>query len=246
MPTRPGDIRFYRSWGENKDLVSFNVVVKESDLFIRAQKNLARKAYKSVSKYRAILEKYIQRNPFFKNSLEPLLTEKDAPLIVKEMAKAGRKTGVGPMAAVAGAIAEFVGKDLLDYSPEVIIENGGDIFIKSLKVRRIGIYAGDSSFTKKIAIEILPEKTPLGVCTSSGTVGHSLSYGTADAVVVLSQSATLADAAATAIGNLIRQPGDIPSGIEFAKGIEGIKGVIIIEGDNIGLWGEVKICSTST
>ena len=241
MPTRPGDIRFYRNWGENKDLVSFNTVVKETDLYILAQKNLARKAYKSVSKYRAILEKYIQRNPSFKNSLEPLLTEKDAPLIVKEMAKAGRKMGVGPMAAVAGAIAEFVGKDLLDYSPEVIVENGGDIFIKSLKVRRIGIYAADSSFTKKIAIEILPEETPLGVCTSSGIVGHSLSLGKADAAVVISPSTILADASATAIGNLVQGESDILQGIEFATKIKGIKGVLIIKNGKMGIWGDVNI-----
>jgi len=105
----------------------------------------------------------------------------------------------------------------------------------------IGIYAGKSPLTGKIGLEINGEDTPLGICTSSGTVGHSLSYGKADAVIVISKSAILADAAATAIGNLIKKPDDISSGIKFAKGIEGLKGVIIIEGDNMGLWGEVKI-----
>ena len=145
------------------------------------------------------------------------------------------------MASVAGAIAEFVGTELLDFSPEIIVENGGDIYLKSLKKRLIGIYAGKSPLSGKIGLEINGEDTPLGICTSSGTVGHSLSYGKADAVIAVSKSALLADAAATAIGNLIKKPGDIPSGIKFAKGIEGLKGVIIIEGDNMGLWGEVKI-----
>ncbi|UCD83429.1 MAG: UPF0280 family protein [Deltaproteobacteria bacterium] len=236
-----GDIRFYRNWGDNNDLISFNVTVKETDLYILAQKNLTRKAYKAVSKYREILERYIKRNPSFKNSLEPLLPEVDAPVIIKEMAKAGKNTGVGPMAAVAGAIAEFVGKDLLEYSPEVIIENGGDIFIKTSKVRHIGIYAGDSFFTKKIGIEVLPEDTPLGVCASSGTVGHSLSLGKADAVVVISPSSILADASATAIGNLVKTESDIPQGIEFAKRIKGIKGVLIIKQDKMGIWGNIRI-----
>jgi len=235
------EVRFYRNWCKDKDLVSFNVVVKESDLYIRAQRNLARKAHKLVSKYRLILEKYIERNPIFENSLEPITLEEDAPEIAKEMAKAGRKAGVGPMAAVAGAIAEFVGKDLLDYTPEVMVENGGDIFIKTAKVRRIGIYAGNSFFTRKIAIEITPEKTPLGVCTSSGTVGHSLSFGKADAVVVVSPSTILADASATAIGNLIKDEADIPQGIEFAKKIKGVKGVLIIKNDKMGIWGDIKI-----
>ena len=94
-------------------------------------------------------------------------------------------------------------------------------------------------------LEINEEDTPLGICTSSGTVGHSLSYGKADAIIVLSSSTTLADAAATAIGNLIKQPGDIPNGLEFAKDIDGLMGVIIIKDDKLGLWGDVKICQMS-
>ncbi len=146
------------------------------------------------------------------------------------------------MASVAGAISEFVGNELSAFSSEIIIENGGDIYLKSLEKRIVGIYAGKLPITGKIGLEINGQDTPLGICTSSGTVGHSLSYGKADAVVVLSKSATLADAAATAIGNLIVQPGDIPNGLEFANGIEGLKGVIIIKEDKVGLWGDVKIC----
>lgn len=149
------------------------------------------------------------------------------------------------MASVAGAIAEFVGSELSAFSPEIIVENGGDIYLKSSKTRLVGIYAGKSPLTGKIGLEINGQDTPLGICTSSGTVGHSLSFGKADAVVVLSKSATLADAAATAIGNLIVEPDDIPKGIEFAKGIEGLKAVIIIKDDDMGLRGEVKICQTT-
>ena len=230
---------------KDEGLVSFNVAVKETDLYIRASSNLHRKAYKSVLKYRSMLEEYIKRNPAFLSSLEPLTVGEDAPLIVKEMAKSTSRVGVGPMAAVAGAIAEFVGNDLLDFSPEVIVENGGDIFLKSLKKRMTGIYAGKSPLTGRIGLEISGEDTPLGICTSSGTVGHSLSYGRADAVIVLSPSTTLADAAATAIGNLIVQHGDIPKGVEMAQGIEGLRGVIIIQDDEVGLWGQVKICQIS-
>ncbi len=237
--------RTYRHWVTGKELVSFNVVVKETDLYIRASRNLKSKVLKLVLKYRDTLERYIERHPLFLTSLEPCPVDDDAPRIVKSMLESTRKVGVGPMAAVAGAIAEFVGTELLAFSPEVIIENGGDIYLKSLEKRIVGIYAGKSSFTGKIGLEIAGEDTPLGICTSSGTVGHSLSFGKADAVVVLSQSATLADAAATAIGNLIKQPGDIPSGIELAKGIEGLKGLLIIIDEKVGLWGEVKICQTS-
>ena len=235
----------YRHWIKGKDLVSFNIVVKETDLYIRATSNLKRKAYKLVLKYRGTLERYIERHPSFIASLEPLTVGDDAPHIIKSMSEAAGKAGIGPMASVAGAIAEFVGNELLAFSPEIIVENGGDIYLKSLKKRLIGIYAGKSPLTGKIGLEINGEDTPLGICTSSGTVGHSLSYGKADAVIVLSKSAALADAAATAVGNLIKQPGDIPNGIELAKGIDGLLGVVVIKDDKIGLWGEVKICRMS-
>ncbi len=237
--------RAYRHWVKDKDLVSFNVVVKETDLYIRASSNLEPEDLKLVMKYRNLLERYIEQHPSFLTSLEPIAVADNAPAIVSEMAEAARKAGVGPMAAVAGAIAELVGRELLALSPEVIIENGGDIYIKSLKERRIGIYAGQSPLSGKIALEIKAEETPMGICTSSGTVGHSLSFGKADAAIVLSRSATLADAAATAIGNIIIQPGDIPLGIELARSIDGVSGVIIIKDDKMGLWGEVKIYPTS-
>jgi len=237
--------RTYRHWVKDKDLVSFSVVVAETDLYIRAASNLQRKAHKLVSKYRDMLQRYIERYPSFLTSLEPFSTTEDAPYIVRAMSEAAGRVGIGPMASVAGAIAEFVGNELLAFSPEVIVENGGDIFLKSLGERIIGIYAGKSPLTGKIGLEINGGDTPLGICTSSGTVGHSLSSGKADAVIVLSKSAPLADAAATAIGNLIIQPDDISKGIDFAKGIDGLKGVVIIDGDNMGLWGEVKICQMS-
>jgi len=232
--------RVYRHWVKDKDLVSFNVVVKETDLYIRASSDLEAEARKLVTKYRNLLERYIAQHPSFLTSLEPVAVTDNAPAIVSEMAKAAGKAGVGPMAAVAGAIAEFVGRELLALSPEVIIENGGDIYIKSLRKRRIGIYAGKSPLSGKIALE-----TPLGICTSSGTVGHSLSFGKADAAIVLSPSATLADAAATAIGNIVLQPADIPRGIELARSIDGVSGAIIIKDDKMGLWGEVKLYPVS-
>lgn len=233
--------RTYRHWIKDRDLVSFNIVVKETDLYISATTNLQRKATRITEKYRNTLERYIERHPPFLTSLEPLPVSESAPAIVKSMAEATAEAGVGPMASVAGAIAEFVGKELLSFSPEIIIENGGDIYLKILKNKLVGIYAGDSPLTGKIGLEIAGEDTPLGICTSSGTVGHSLSYGKADAVVVLAKSATLADACATAIGNLITDAGDIPKGIESARGIDGLLGLVIIVKEDIGLWGEIKL-----
>jgi hypothetical protein len=158
------------------------------------------------------------------------------------MEEAAEKVNVGPMAAVAGAFAEFVGKDLLKFSSEIIIENGGDIFLKTAKTRLVGVYAGENSpLTGKIALKIEPADTPLGICTSSGTVGHSLSFGKSDAVVVLSPSAALADAAATAIGNIVKAETDIEIALEFARGVSGLVGVAVIINDKMGVWGKVNL-----
>ncbi|MFO7995629.1 MAG: UPF0280 family protein [Dehalococcoidia bacterium] len=233
--------RFYRHWIKDSGLVSFNVVVAQTDLYVRSRHNLKHKALDSVLKHRSSLEAYIERHPLFLTTLEPYQAEAEAPALVKEMARVSQLAGVGPMAAVAGAIAEAVGRDLLAFSPEVIVENGGDIFLEISEKRLVGIYAGQSSFTEKIALEITPGETPLGIGTSSGTVGHSLSLGSADAVIVLSSSAALADAAATALGNVVQTADDIPRAIEEAQEIEGLHGVVVIVGDKMGAWGRVRI-----
>lgn len=236
--------RTYRNLVKGQDLIPFVVEVQETDLYIRAWQNLATEAEECVQKCRAIVEDYIAREPEFETSLKSVNVPDDSPTIVREMAEAAARVGVGPMAAVAGAIAEAVGRELLGFSPEVIVENGGDIFLSTRTQRRIAIHAGDSPVSYRIAIEVAPEKTPLGVCTSSGTVGHSLSFGNADAVTVLSRSTALADAAATAVGNLINDEKDIPKGIEFARNIAGLEGVLIIVGEKLGVWGDVRLCKT--
>ena len=238
--------RTYRHPIEDKDLVSFTVAVKETDLFIRAASNLQRKALRMVEKYRGQLEGYIEKYPEFQTSLKPLAVSPGAPRIVIDMIEAGQKAGVGPMAAVAGAIAEHVGRELLEFSPEIIVENGGDIFLKISRKRTVGIYAGDSPLTGKIGLEISPRDTPMGICTSSGTVGHSLSFGKADAVVILAESAALADAVATGVGNRVKRPDDVQSAIDFGKDIRGLKGIVIVIGKSVGAWGDVKLCETST
>ncbi len=233
--------RTYRNLVRADDLVKFEVIVKETDLLVRAERDLSKETRESVLKYRYHLETYIAMNPEFQESLIPLKDDPDVPEIVREMIRTSRVAHVGPMAAVAGAMAEWVSKDLLELSREVIVENGGDIYLATSKERTIGIYAAESPFSLKIGIVVRPEETPLGICTSSGTVGHSLSFGKADAVCIVSKSAALADAAATAVGNIIQEKNDIELGLERGKEIEGVLGTLIIVGDKMGVWGNIKL-----
>jgi len=233
--------RTYRNLVKTDDLTKFEVIVKETDLLVRAESNLFNETRESVLKYRHQLETYITMNPEFQRSLVPLSEDSYAPEIVREMIRVSQMAQVGPMASVAGAMAEWVSKDLLKFSKEVIIENGGDIYLATARERIIGIYAGLSPLSLKIGIVIRPEESPLGICTSSGTVGHSLSFGKADAVCIVSKSAALADAAATAVGNVVQEKKDIEKGLEKGKEIEGVLGALIIIGEKMGVWGNIKL-----
>ncbi|SHJ71313.1 hypothetical protein SAMN02745912_00831 [Paramaledivibacter caminithermalis DSM 15212] len=221
--------------------VNFTVIDKESDLHISAKTNLEKEAKKYLKKYRNAIRTYGDDNANFYKSLSPIDVADTAAKIVKHMAEAAKIANVGPMAAVAGAISQYVGLDLLKHTDEIIIENGGDIFIKTNKERKILIYAGESPFSEKLALLISPEDTPMGICTSAGTIGHSLSFGNADAVVVLSKDSLAADAVATAIGNIIKEPSDIDKGIQYGKAIKGIEGILIIIKDKMGAWGKVEL-----
>lgn len=233
--------RTYRNLVKTDDLIKFEVIVKETDLLIRATKDLRNEALESVLKYRHQIEKYIEMNPKFKTSLTPIDEEIGMPDIIRKMIRTSRLAKVGPMASVAGAIAESVYNDLTTLSKELIIENGGDIYLSTLKERKVGIYAGQSPLSLKIGLVISPEETPIGICTSSGTVGHSLSFGRADAVCIVSKSAALSDAVATSIGNIVKNEKDIDLAIEKGRNIQGVLGMVIIVGKCMGVWGDIKL-----
>ncbi|MFH2218878.1 MAG: UPF0280 family protein [Pseudomonadota bacterium] len=233
--------RSYRYLFHGDRLASFRVAVKETDLFVYAVKPLEDITRELILLYRGYIEAYIQMHPEFLISLKPLRISGPAPIIVKDMASAGEAAGVGPMAAVAGAIAEHVGRGLLSHTDEVIVENGGDVFMRTDGAVTVGIFAGASPLSLRIGLRLNCGKRPFAVCTSSGTVGHSLSFGKADAVSVVSESCALADAAATAIGNFVGSKTDIGKAIDFGKCIKGVTGLVIIVEEEIGLWGELEI-----
>jgi len=234
--------RFYRDNLEAEGLYTLKVTVKESDLLILSDKELNQsKIEEKLLRYRWEIEEYIEKDRRFLTALKPIAVELNAAKIVKRMAKAAFKAQVGPMAAVAGAVAEFLGQDLLRMGcGEIIVENGGDIFIKTKRIRKVGIYSGKSHSWQGLKLKIHPRQTPCGICTSSGTVGYSLSFGQADAAVILARDAALADAVATATANRVQTKEDLASALRFARSIPGIEGVVIIIQDNLVSWGKVE------
>lgn len=232
--------RTYRSLINKDNLTSYNVKIAESDLLISSDTNLSDVALTSLARHRHSLETYIKSHPEFLASLLPLPDDDLAPPIVREMLSKAKICGVGPMAGIAGAVSEFVGNDLLNLTQNIIIENGGDIFIKTENKLITSVYAGESTLSYNVNFIVKPEETPLGISTSSATVGPSLSFGKADAVCVISKSATLADAAASAIGNKVKSKKDIKIALDFGIKIIGVEGIIIILENEMGAIGQVE------
>lgn len=236
-------IPFYRTL-VSSPLKSFRVVYKETDLFILAEKDLTSETLSLVRSIRLPLEAYILKNPLFLKSLQPLPEDPDAPEIVRTMLKAGIMAKVGPMASVAGAIAEKVGRTLLKkgLTSQIAVENGGDIFVFLKKPVKIALFAGDSPFSGKIALLIKKELMPCGVCSSSGKIGHSLSFGKADAITVVHKDTAIADALATAFGNTLKTKQDFKKIVLKAKRIKDLIGIVAILEDKLFLFGkELKV-----
>ena len=237
----PYENRNYRKYSASDGLVSFTVVVKDTDLFISAERRLQKEALDAAVQARYILETYIQARPEFQTSLVPIADDPHAPPLVQAMLQAAAACNVGPMAAVAGAVADFVGAELLKYSGEVIVENGGDIFFKISRPITVGIFAGASPLSERIGIKTEPSSEPFGICTSSGTVGPSLSFGAADAVTIRARTAALADAAASTVGNAVKSTDDIQKGLHIGQSIGCIDGIVIIKDDKLGVWGNMEL-----
>lgn len=186
------------------------------------------------------LEAYIARHPEFKTSLTPVVLMDDPPESARRMALAADATGLGPMAAVAGTLAQIgVEAAMAAGTGEAIVENGGDIYLHSDREVVIGIYAGKSPISSQLAFRLSPDSLPLALCSSSGRMGHSLSFGQCDLATVVARQGALADAAVTLVCNLIRQEADLTPVLNDVGTIPGIDGILAVKNDRIGLWGRL-------
>lgn len=234
--------RSYQESVASEGMVASRAAVKESDLFILAPIDVSAEALALLCEARVTLEAYIGRDGRFQTTLKPHQVLHTAPLIARRMAEAASAVGVGPMAAVAGAVAEYVGEGLRSDCPEVIVENGGDIYASASRPLVVTVHAGaHSPFAGKLRFRCNPAGRPVGIATSSGTVGPSLSFGRADAVCVIADDAVQADAAATAIGNRVNGPSDCEAAIEAGKNLPGVRGVLVAIEERLGVWGDLEL-----
>ncbi|PIU12564.1 MAG: UPF0280 family protein [Hadesarchaea archaeon CG08_land_8_20_14_0_20_51_8] len=218
--------------------------LKETNLLIKCDEERGIDAAIEASlRARGEIERFIRLHPEFRWSLEPLKLNGSHPKVIELMLRAGELAEVGPFAAVAGAISQVAAEATLTADAKnVLIENGGDIAIMGNQDFRIGVFAGDAKGSGKIGFHIQAGELPIGICTSSGTIGHSISFGDADAVVAIAREASVADAAATSIANAVKGEevkSSIGFGLDRAKHIPEILGCLIVREDQIGTWGKL-------
>lgn len=193
-----------------------------------------------IVRQRRILEDYISCHDDFRDSFEPVELRDDAPAVAQRMARAARLVGVGPMAAVAGAMAQCAAEAALDAgASEVIVDNGGDIYLRIAAPALIGIGTGTTKLADRLGFSLRCDDTPVAICSSSGQMGHSMSLGRCNLATVVAADAALADAAATQAANLVMSAKDVDAALERIAAIDGIDGVVIVKDDRLGLAGQL-------
>lgn len=223
------------------DLYKEEIVHRESRIKVVVDdESLVEKAYNELLTQRAVIEEYIDRDPLFTTSLKPYKILDDAPPIVRAMAKGAEIANVGPMATVAGIIAETICRRLIREEAKVaIVENGGDIVAATERPITVGIFSGSQKLANTLAFELNRENTPLAICSSSSFLGHSLSFGACDLATVFSQKAAVADAVATAVGNMVSDERDLVPALEWAVSRESVDGALILKDEKLGMIGEI-------
>ena len=233
---------------DSERFVSFTITHLETDLWIGIhpasfRSDIPGYALNLAKDLRREMDRYIDLHPLFLSSLTPLPPDRKAHVVIQKMIAASVIAGTGPMSAVAGAFSQFIGEALIDQFGvrEIIVENGGDIYLSIQKDLEVGIFAGKSPLSNQLAVVVPSEFSPLGLCTSSGTVGPSLSFGKADAVTIACSDASLADALATRFGNEVKTPKDIQKALQLSEDFRDILSILIIAEDQIGVKGKLAI-----
>jgi ApbE superfamily uncharacterized protein (UPF0280 family) len=242
--TRPAHLSPFRTYRASRrdDLVSFQLVIEETDLWVAAREDLGAPIADHVRLLRGQIKAYAAVHPEFLTSLEPLETAPRAPEIIRRMCHAGALTGVGPMAAVAGTLTQMLAERFRERSPDLLIENGGDTYLCSTRDRHIGILNMPDQAVR-LCVPVSAREFPCSFCASSAKIGHSLSFGKADLVVVRAQDAALADAAATALANSLTGASAMDAVLAKAQGWEslGLDGVFTQCEGKIGVWGKMQL-----
>ena len=213
------------------EFVLAKVEIEETAATIAAARDYIEPAVTAIKAARAEIERKIRRDDFFLTTLEPYSPGDDDGRVIHRMCEASNMAGVGPMATVAGTIAQEAMEAMASEGcTHGWVDNGGDIALLLESAGTVEIFSEPDS-RSACALELEPTDTIIGICTSSGRLGHSISLGNSDAAVAIADNAILADALATAIGNRVAGADSLKTCFDPFKEIKGfIAGLAMIDG----------------
>jgi ApbE superfamily uncharacterized protein (UPF0280 family) len=215
------------------------VEIEETAATIAAEGRYFEPAIVAIKAARRDIERQIRRDPFFLTTLEPYDFKAPMDRVVQRMCEASALAQVGPMAAVAGAIAQEALEAMMSSGcTHGWVDNGGDVALVLESPVTMEIFSEPGARTAS-ALELEPSESAFGVCTSSGKLGHSISFGNADAAVAVADSATLADAIATAMGNRVVDKTSLRTCFDPVKGIKGFRGGVAMLDGQVALHGRL-------
>jgi len=221
------------------EFVTAKLEIGETAATIGAERVYVEAAVDAIKAAREEIERLVRKDRFFLTTMEPYDPSPKSGGVVRRMCEAARAAGVGPMATVAGAIAQEALEAMLSQGcRHAWVDNGGDIAVMVERPVTIEVFH-DPASANAFALELENTGKPLGICSSSGTLGHSISFGNADTVVAVARDAVLADALATAIGNNVSGPGSLKGCFEPFTGIRGFHGGIAMAGGEVAIHGDI-------
>lgn len=214
--------------------VTFEVGVRDTSIYIQAMSDLTAKAKESVFRYRYQIEEYLRQHPAFRDTQSPIQIYSSAPEIVRYCDLACRNTGIPPMVCMSGAMADFVGRDLLQHSPTLIVSSGGDTFVRSATPLEVHIYAKGSPLHEKLTLQLPGGKNIFGISTHVPGKGIQ-------AVTVLSRSAGWASSFARDLGVRLNSGESLKSALNRAEAYSDVGGVIIVSGSQVVFGGSLNV-----
>jgi len=221
------------------EFVLAKLELEETAATIAADRQYVEFAVDAIKASRLDVERHIRKDDFFVTTLEPYELPTGSPKVLRRMCDAAKAAGVGPMATVAGGIAQEALEAMVARGcSHGWVDNGGDIAMIIEHPVTVEVFSNPDS-SAAIALEMEPTGGITGVCTSSGRLGHSISFGDADAAVAIATNAYLADALATAIGNKVKDKQSLQTCFDAFRHITEFTGGLVLRDGDVAMYGRL-------
>jgi ApbE superfamily uncharacterized protein (UPF0280 family) len=221
------------------EFVTSGIEIQETAATIAAERRFIGGAVDAIKMARRDIERQIRKDRFFLTTLEPYDSGSCTSETTARMCAATKQAGVGPMAAVAGAIAQAALDAMIaEGCRHAWVDNGGDVALVLESPLTLEIFTTPGS-SKAFAFELRTTGRAMGICSSSGRLGHSISFGDSDIAVTIADDAVVADAFATALGNEVKDETSLNKCFDILRSAKAVKGGLAMIDGAVAMYGEV-------